>query len=206
LFGATVEEKNSDRCVKVFASYPTEQQQMEGGNVNPGGNGNPEAAGTSDTRTPPPPKRTIYILYLTALLTVHHMLSLTATCVAGTPPPTKRTTPTFYLTALLTVHYMLSLTATFIAGRKLSAQLDGDDLNHLVALRDEDAPLETMEDWHLRMSEGVPEAAKFYAHKGQAARKVCIPNEHSVLFLTLSQADLLSHFSTVLTSRADAVI
>jgi hypothetical protein len=63
------------------------------------------------------------------------------------------------------------------AGRKLSAQLDGDDLPNLVALRDEDAPLETLEQWHLWMSGGVPEAAKIYAHKGRAAQKVCIPNK-----------------------------
>jgi hypothetical protein len=82
----------------------------------------------------------------------------------------------FYMVAPLTVHDILFLTEKCVAGRG-SAQGDGEDLQHLVALRDEDAPLETLERWHLMMREGVPEAAIFYAHKGRAARKVCFSNK-----------------------------
>lgn len=43
---------------------------------------------------------------------------------------------------------------------------------HLIALRDPDAPQETMEQWHLRLGEDVPAAAKHWAHDTAAARKV----------------------------------
>lgn len=46
------------------------------------------------------------------------------------------------------------------------------DLVHLIALRPEGAPDETLEQWHLQLKEGVPEAAKFYAHEGPIAHKV----------------------------------
>jgi hypothetical protein len=90
----------------------------------------------------------------------------------------------FHMFALLTVHYTLSLTENCVAGRG-STQGDGKDLRHLVALRDEDAPLETMERWHLMMREGVPEAGKFYAHKGRAAQKVCVSESNRVTELAI---------------------
>jgi hypothetical protein len=43
---------------------------------------------------------------------------------------------------------------------------------YLIALLDAGAPEQTMEQWHLLMEEGIPEAAKFYAHKTLAAEWV----------------------------------
>jgi hypothetical protein len=45
---------------------------------------------------------------------------------------------------------------------------------YLIALKDADAPEQTIEQWHLNLQEGIPDAARYYAHQTRAAEKVRI--------------------------------
>jgi hypothetical protein len=58
------------------------------------------------------------------------------------------------------------------AGKEASDPDAGSDLVYLIALAEEGAPKETLEDWHLRLGEELPEAAKFWAYGSAEAKQV----------------------------------